>query len=611
MTKIRKALAMLLCTLMCIAMLPAWALAEDVKTREPAGEEPGAEIIQKVSGDEWSEAVEEQKPIIEEVQELHEQESEEPVCEENTAPQEDNLNGEAEREKQEQTSVSDSNEKQEEAEPTTAEDTEPSEDSVEIETVMAQADTEEKEEANLLSEETEKGEIADLMAASGVWGDNLQWELNDSGVLRISGNGEMDDEGSGSYGEGYPWYPYRESVRSIIVSQGITSIASAAFAYSSAKSVELPESLKTISNAAFFRNLNLADLQLPSSLETIGWEAFVGTLIYHFHIPASVTSIGGIAFLTWRNDTIITVDPNNPIFSTDKDGALYEGDWRLIWCPVGVKGDYTIKETVETVESYAFSKCSGLTSIVFPPSVKTIGSFLFNSSQSLKSVWFIGVRPDLGNDPFYKVKAEVYYHDDGSWKEEDLQNYGGTLTWIPIDPRIVFLDVSDTREYYFNPVYWAVELGITSGTSPTTFSPNKTCTRGQIVTFLWKALKSPELSTLNNPFTDVSSGDYFYKPVLWAKENEVTSGKTPTTFEPMTSCTRGQIMTFLWIALGRPEPASENNPFTDVSAGDYFYKPVLWAVEKGITAGTSATTFSPGKACTRAQAMTFLYKAMN
>ena len=174
-----------------------------------------------------------------------------------------------------------------------------------------------------------------------------------------------------------------------------------------------------------------------------------------------------------------------------------------------------------------------------------------------------------------------------------------------------FEDVRDSAQYYFQPVYWAVARGITSGTSPTTFSPNKTCTRGQIVTFLWKALKSPEPSSANNPFTDVKESDYFYQPVLWAKENKITSGTSATTFSPMNPCTRGQIMTFLWIALGRPEPASENNPFTDVSAGDYFYKPVLWAVEKGITAGTSATTFSPGKACTRAQAMTFLYKAMN
>ena len=174
-----------------------------------------------------------------------------------------------------------------------------------------------------------------------------------------------------------------------------------------------------------------------------------------------------------------------------------------------------------------------------------------------------------------------------------------------------FEDVKDPSAYYYTPVYWAVERGITAGTSPTTFSPTRTCTRGQIVTFLWKALGSPEPTDWNNPFSDVSSGDYFYQPVLWAKENGVTAGTSATTFSPGNPCTRGQIVTFLWKALKSPEPTSYDNPFTDVSSGDYFYRPVLWAKENGVTSGTTATTFSPGKACTRGQAMTFLYKAMN
>ncbi len=172
-----------------------------------------------------------------------------------------------------------------------------------------------------------------------------------------------------------------------------------------------------------------------------------------------------------------------------------------------------------------------------------------------------------------------------------------------------FTDVADPSAYYYNPVYWAADNGITSGTSPTTFSPGKSCTRGQIVTFLWKAMGSPEPSSTNNPFTDVKPTDYFYKPVLWAKENGITSGKTATTFEPGSPCTRGQIVTFLWIAKGRPEPSSTENPFTDVKTTDYFFKPVLWAKENGITSGTSATSFSPGNTCTRAQAMTFLWIA--
>ncbi len=181
---------------------------------------------------------------------------------------------------------------------------------------------------------------------------------------------------------------------------------------------------------------------------------------------------------------------------------------------------------------------------------------------------------------------------------------------ITIPVIVMFWDVADSEQYFFNPVYWAVEKGVTAGTSPVTFSPGKTCTRGQIVTFLWKALGSPEPSSTDNPFTDVKTTDYFYKPVLWAKENGVTAGTSATTFSPGNACTRGQIVTFLWKALGSPEPSSTDNPFTDVKTTDYFYKPVLWAKEKSVTSGTSAISFSPGKSCTRAQAMTFLYKAV-
>ncbi len=172
-----------------------------------------------------------------------------------------------------------------------------------------------------------------------------------------------------------------------------------------------------------------------------------------------------------------------------------------------------------------------------------------------------------------------------------------------------FEDVADPSAYYYKAVYWAAGRGITSGTSPTTFSPGKDCTRGQIVTFLWKVMGSPEPTSTDNPFTDVKPGDYFYKPVLWAKENGVTSGTSATTFSPGKVCTRGQIVTFMWKALGSPEPIDMIDPFADVKTSDYFYEPVLWAKEKGVTSGTSATTFSPGKTCTRVQAMTFLWNA--
>ena len=169
-----------------------------------------------------------------------------------------------------------------------------------------------------------------------------------------------------------------------------------------------------------------------------------------------------------------------------------------------------------------------------------------------------------------------------------------------------FTDVYAT-DYYVSAVQWAVQQGVTNGTSATTFSPSDSCTRAQAVTFLWRAAGSPEPSTASCPFTDVSASSYYYKAVLWAYENGITNGTTDTTFSPNATVTRAQVVTFLCRTLGGS--ASGTNPFTDVASGSYYYDAVLWAVAKGITNGTTAATFSPTQTCTRAQIVTFLSRA--
>lgn len=161
--------------------------------------------------------------------------------------------------------------------------------------------------------------------------------------------------------------------------------------------------------------------------------------------------------------------------------------------------------------------------------------------------------------------------------------------------------------YYYDAVLWAVDRMITSGTSETTFSPELGCTRAQVVTFLWRAAEYPEPESNYNPFTDVSSDQYYYKAVLWAAEEGITTGTTTTTFSPNATVTRGQTVTFLWRWDGSPEPKSTNT-FRDVPANAYYADAVSWAVEWEITNGSSATTFSPEETCTRAQIVTFLYR---
>lgn len=171
---------------------------------------------------------------------------------------------------------------------------------------------------------------------------------------------------------------------------------------------------------------------------------------------------------------------------------------------------------------------------------------------------------------------------------------------------LAFADVNES-DYFYEAVKWAAEMGITSGTSETTFSPHASCTRAQMVTFLWRAAGTPEPADSETSFGDVDKEAYYYKALLWAVENGITSGTSATTFSPDAVCTRGQMAMFLYRSAETPD-VSGSNSFTDVDDGAYYKEAVIWAKNEDITTGTSATTFSPDAACTRAQMVTFLFR---
>ena len=171
----------------------------------------------------------------------------------------------------------------------------------------------------------------------------------------------------------------------------------------------------------------------------------------------------------------------------------------------------------------------------------------------------------------------------------------------------VFVDVAE-GSYYEEAVDWAVKNGITTGTGNNYFTPDGICTRAQAVTFLWRVAGSPTPKTEAMPFEDVLDGSYYYEAVLWAVENGITVGTSATTFSPELTCSRAHIVTFLWRAANSPSVKTDN-PFTDVAADAYYIDAVLWAVKHKITVGTTLSTFSPDEGCTRAQIVTFLYRA--
>ncbi|MBR2742370.1 MAG: S-layer homology domain-containing protein, partial [Clostridia bacterium] len=202
--------------------------------------------------------------------------------------------------------------------------------------------------------------------------------------------------------------------------------------------------------------------------------------------------------------------------------------------------------------------------------------------------------------------VEVTKNADGTYSYQ--QPAGDVSVNVVFKPKNPFIDVSESS-YYFAPVLWAVENGITNGTGDDTFGPEKTCTRAQLVTFLWRAEGCPEPTITESPFTDVPMNAYYYKAVLWAYENGVAKGVGEGRFDPDSTVTRGQSVTFLYRIAG--SETDGEMPFVDVMEGEYWYDAILWAYKTGVTLGTSETTFGPNENCRRGDIVTFLYRVYN
>ena len=459
---------------------------------------------------------------------------------------------------------------------------------------------------------------------------------------------------------------------SVTIPDSVTSIGNYAF-YNCCDmtSATIGDGVTTIGDYAFDSCDDLASLTIGDSVTSIGNSAFSWCQsLTSVTIPDSVTYIGDNAFGVCSNLISINVDAANQYYASDSAGVLFNKDMtELIQCPMGFSGAYTIPDGVVTIgdsafywcESltsvtipdgvvtigdYAFFRCFGMTSVTIPNSVRSIGARAFEDCYGLTSVTIgdgemqipsratgTGVAlTSIGDYAFSGCDklTDVYY--GGTKKQWDKIEIGEGNELLlaanihfnessnddaepPIDdnpPSVEnpFVDVKE-NDYFFTPVLWAVQTGITNGTSATKFSPEKPCTRGQIVTFLWRASGSPEPKTTVNPFSDIKEKDYYYKAVLWAVEKGITTGTGKGRFSPDSECTRAQVATFLWRAQGEPVPTTTQNTFADVVQGSYYYKAVLWAVENGITNGTGKGKFSPDNSCTRGQIVTFLYRALS
>ena len=222
------------------------------------------------------------------------------------------------------------------------------------------------------------------------------------------------------------------------------------------------------------------------------------------------------------------------------------------------------------------------------------------------------VLPELGHDWDEGVVTTPPTESSGGVKTYTCLRCGQTRTETILALSFRFDDVMDPRKFYYVPVYWAYfhNPQITTGTSARLFSPGKSCTRAQVVTFLWRAVGAPEPELDSCAFTDVKKGAFYYKAMLWALETGVTTGTGSTTFSPNREATRAQVVTFLWRAMGKPEPRKRTHSFLDVQEGAYYYEAMLWAVESGITTGISSRAFGPKVTATRGHIVTFLFRAL-
>ena len=324
----------------------------------------------------------------------------------------------------------------------------------------------------------------------------------------------------------------------------------------------------------------------------------------------TVRYAGSVVINLVREDIKYTVSQGDSVRFDESDFLNY------LRSSSGYSSNYTIdyvtfdQSAVSSVnEGSLYTYYNGYT---YGGSVKTTDKFYYSATASqnaLSDVAFLASRYAKTGETVY-IPFTIYarYGTTGT----GTRQLTGTVA-IKIGQTMNFIDVK-TTDYFYNSVKWAVGKNITNGTSATTFSPYKSCTRAEIVTFLWRAAGSPEPTITRNPFRDVNAVTHssYYKAILWASQKGITSGTTATTFSPDQVCTRAEIVTFLYRYAGQPS-GYYSNPFKDVNSTSEasYYNAILWAVGKGITNGSSGTTFSPYASCNRAEAVTFLYRYTN
>ena len=387
-------------------------------------------------------------------------------------------------------------------------------------------------------------------------------------------------------------------------------------------SVKLPSKLKALSNHLFDACESLKSVNIPGGVTVIERSAFENAGIETIVIPDSVVEIGDYAF------------ENAPLTSVSF-GKNVEKLGSLVFWGCNKLTEIVIPGKVTVIPYGTFFKCSELAKVVIGRNVTVIdetafkeadnaviygyadsAAFSFAAKNGIKFVCIEHVYTAVVTAPTCTERGytthtcacgESYVDSYVDALGHKYNSVGVCTACGAKDPEYknVFSDVGDY--YATDAIIWASYNKITYGVAEGLFAPDEFCTRAQIISMLYRAAGEPKVGSAENPFTDVHEGDYFYNAVLWAVEKGITYGTSADKFSPHDNCTRAEIVSFLYRAAGEPK-VTANASFTDVGADAFYANAVAWAVENGITYGTSTDKFSPYDTCTRAQAVTFLYR---
>lgn len=495
--------------------------------------------------------------------------------------------------------------------------------------------------------------------------DSVSWKLDSNGLLTISGKGYMNNYGL-SLSKTAPW---GTDIKSVVVESGVLNVGARSFYHcDKLTSVTLSESVDGIGNSAFEGCTSLRSIDLPDSLDYICDSLFKGcTALESVVIPEKVIDIRESAFAGCTNLTEVYFpdglkDIKSGAFEncrklksvTIPDSVLFPGSSIFARC-------YSLESVKLSanqvgIGNYTFVGCTNLKSLTIGKNFSFAGEYAFGLDINglydsvsygaipyLNDVYYAGSPAEWTNVEYCKENfqlARIHYYDTGSNHKYTDTVYPASCTSTGRIEHVCtcgikyteylcelghefvdnicmrcgasastdgFTDISSDK-YYFDAINWAVGSGITLGTTESTFSPNDVCTRAQIVTFLWRAAGRPVYNDGVLQFVDVPQSAYYYNAVKWAERNNITEGTDSTHFSPNATCTRAQIVTFLMRAKRFTGDAPDVD-FVDVTVGSYYYKAVCWATKYGVTLGTDATHFSPNAGCTRAQVVTFLYRA--